>query len=121
MTYGWQRLIAHEGRIRLHLTLRADPWVRHLQSGYRPNWRPAGNSPPDPMEGPLILDGITRIAPGESAQATVFPLLPQYWHGLSRGDHLEMLDLRGRVIGDGHVVAIENLPNAVELPPHGTH
>ena len=118
--HGWERLLVHDGRIRVDLALRSDSWVRHVQSGYRPNWRPAGVMPENPMEGPLMIDETARLAPGEAARVTVFPLLPQHWQGVQPGDHLEMLDLRGRVLGDGRVIEVVDLPPTAQLPAHGT-
>lgn len=107
--FGWQGLVAHDGRIEAELTIADETWMRPVQSGYRPNWRVVGTTPSDPMEGPLVLNDATSAAPGSVVKVTIIPLVLDRWLRIVPGTALEMLDRRGRVVGTAVVTSVANV------------
>jgi hypothetical protein len=115
-TYGWQRILTHDGRFIVELSLYASTpaaKVRALQSGARPNWkhRPTGRV----LEGPVILSGDRQsIRPGETGTVEIHPFLPQDWADIIEGAELELLSPREAGIGTARVVRV------VDMPPSAT-
>src|SRR5580704_12934697 len=87
--------------VRLRLRATADGGRKTgIVQGYRASWRRV-----QPAEGPITMhDALVvtiecgSIQPGEEADATILPLHPEYWDGVTTGSTLEMWEGR-RLVG----------------------
>jgi hypothetical protein len=106
----WEKHQHEHGFVRVHLRLltsaeggRKGP----IADGYRACWdignRYEGGSGFN--DAPLLLDGRGFLAPGESANVRISPLLPQHWTQVTAGAEIAMYE-GSRMVGRGTVVEV---------------
>ncbi|WP_290051998.1 hypothetical protein [Amycolatopsis solani] len=76
-----------------------------ITSGYRSHWAFPPDHHPDRHDGPVTLDAVRTLAPGEEAMVRLHPLVPDLWPPLIPGLRLTMYE-GARVVGFAEVVEV---------------
>jgi translation elongation factor EF-Tu-like GTPase len=98
-------------RVRL-LTTEEGGRLGPIADGYRASWNlgnRAGKGERMINDAPLLLEEGEWLAPGESADAPIHPLAPEFWTDVSAGDEIAMHEGQ-RVVGHGQVLEVVRPP-----------